>query len=76
MALVYENQVQIHSVWHATENCYAEMEFTALAGGARAMMNMGNVPRGSCYTLFGKVMKTAMKLVSLVIVEINGVKKT
>ena len=40
------------------------------------MMNMGNVPRGSCYTLFGKVMKTVTKLDSLVIVKINGVKKT
>ena len=37
------------------------------------MMNMGNVPRGSCYKLFGEVVKTATKLDSLVIVDIYGV---
>ena len=58
------------------QNSYAEMGFTALACRARAMMNMGNVPRGSCYNLFGKVAKTATKLDSLVIVDIDGVKKT
>ena len=49
-------------------NSYAEMGFTALAGRARVMMNMGNVPRDSRYKLFGEVVKTATKLDSLVIV--------
>ena len=52
------------------------MGFTALAGRARVMMNMGNVPRDSCYKLFGEVVKTATKLDSLVIVDIDGIKKT
>ena len=34
------------------QNSYTKMGFTALACRARAMMNMGNVPRGSCYKLF------------------------
>ena len=50
------------------QNSYAEMGFTAIADRAHAMMNMGNVPRDSCYKLFGEVVKTAMKLDSLVIV--------
>ena len=54
---------------------YAEMGFTALAGRAHAMMNMGNVPRGSLYKLFGEAAKTATKLDSLVIVNDDGVKK-
>ena len=40
------------------------------------MLKMENVPRGSRYKLFGEVVKTAPKLDSLIIVEINGVKKT
>ena len=40
------------------------------------MMNLGNVPRAIRYTLFGKTTKTATKLDSLVLVEIDGVKKT
>ena len=40
------------------------------------MMNMGNVPRANCYKLFGEVVKTATKPYGLVIVDINGVKKT
>ena len=58
------------------QNSYAEVGFTALAGMSRAMMNKGNVPRASRYKLFGEVAKTATKLDGLVVVEINGVKKT
>ena len=58
------------------QNSYAEVGFTALAGMSRAMMNKGNIPRASCYKLFGEVVKTATKLDGLVMVEINGVKKT
>ena len=58
------------------QNSYAEVGFIALAGRPHAMMNMGNVPRASCYKLFGKAVKTATKLDSLVIVDINGVNKT
>ena len=43
---------------------------------SRAMMNRGNVPRVSCSKLSGEVTKTATKLDGLVMVEINGVKKT
>ena len=58
------------------QNSYAEVGFTALAGMSRAMMNKANVPRASRYKLFGEVGKTATKLDGLVMVEINGVKKT
>ena len=47
-----------------------------MAGMSRAMTNKGNIPRASCYKLFGEVVKTATKLDGLVMVEINGVKKT
>ena len=57
-------------------NLYTEMGFTALAGMSRAVMNVGNVPRAIRYKLFGEVTKTATKLDSLVLVEIDGVKKT
>ena len=56
------------------QNSYAEMGFTALAGMSRAMMNLGNV-RNVRYKLFGEMAKTATKLDSLVMVEIDGVNK-
>ena len=40
-----------------------------------AMMNTANVPRAIRYKLFGKILKTATKLDSLVLVEINWAKK-
>ena len=53
------------------------MGFTALAGMLHAMMNFGNVPRAIRYKLFDKVAKkTATKLDSLVLVDIDGIKKT
>jgi hypothetical protein len=38
------------------------------------MMNKVNIPRVICYKLFGEVLKTATKLDSLVLVDVNGVK--
>ena len=43
-------------------NSYADMGFAALADRARAIMNIGNVPRDNGYKLFGEVVKTATKL--------------
>ena len=39
------------------------------------MMNKGNIPRAIRYTLFGEVSKTATKLDTLVVLDLNGVKK-
>ena len=52
-------------------NLYAEMGYTALAGMMRAVMSKGNIRRAIRYNLFGKVVKTATKLDSLVLVDIN-----
>jgi hypothetical protein len=57
-------------------NSYAETRFRALAGVTSLMINEASVPRAICYTLIGKVSKTATKLDSLVIVDIDGVKRT
>ena len=51
------------------------MGFTALAGLTRAMTNKVNIPRMIRYKSYGKMSKTATKLDSLVILEVNGVKK-
>ena len=55
---------------------YTEMNFTALDGILCTMMNVGNVQRVIRYKLVSEVSKTATKLDSLVLVEIDGVKKT
>ena len=50
------------------------MGLITLAGMAHVMMNKVNIPREIRYKLFGKVSKTASKLDSLSIVEVNGIK--
>ena len=57
------------------QNSYTEMGFTALAGISRATMNKKNIPRAISYKLFGKVSNIVTKLESLVMVEVNRVKK-
>ena len=57
------------------QNLYTKMRFTALADMSCVMMNKVSIPGAICYNLFGKVSKTATKLDSVVIVEVNGVKK-
>ena len=52
------------------------MEFAALAGMARSMINEANVPSAIRYKLFGKVSETAIKFDSLVRVDIDGVEIT
>jgi hypothetical protein len=51
------------------------MGFTALAGMSSAVTNKGNIPRAIRYKLFGKTVKTAIKVDSLALLEGNGVKK-
>ena len=74
--MVYETKFKYTASGTPQQNSYAEMGFIALAGMSRAMMNLGNVPRNVRYKLFSKVAKTAMKLDSLVKVEIDGAKNT
>ena len=47
-----------------------------MAGMVASMMKLCNVPRVIRYKLFGKTTKTATKLDSLILVEVDGVKKT
>ena len=58
------------------QNLHTQMGFIALAGTTRAVTNKGNIPRVIRHKLLGKVSKTATKLDSLSLVEIDGVKKT
>ena len=57
-------------------NLYAKMGFTALARMVCLVLNQVNISRVIHYKLCGKVSKSVSKLDQLIVIEINGVKKT
>ena len=47
-----------------------------IAAKVRAMFNQANVPKRERYRLFSECTMTATKLDWLIVIEINGIKKT
>jgi hypothetical protein len=58
------------------QNHLAELGFAVLANRGRALMHRANVPEKERYKLFKEAFKTATLLDALIVVEIDGVKKT